>query len=88
MLVRVGHQVEEALVGAEGLRLFGNCPLDLVLTVINMPGLDGHDVIAAIRVLHAEVPIIAISGGGTIGKDEFPLKASDLGAVEVTMKPF
>ena len=57
-------KVEEALDGAEGLRLFGENPPDLVLTDINMPGLDGHDVIEAIRVLHADIPIIAISGGG------------------------
>ena len=74
MLVWAGHQVEAALDGAEGLRLFGKRPPDLVLTDINMPGLDGHDVIAAIRVLHPEVPII--------------LKASALGAVEIIMKPF
>ena len=64
MLVGEGHQVDEALDGAEGLRLFGKSPPDLVLTDINMPGLDGHEVITAIRVLHPEVPIIAVSGGG------------------------
>ena len=88
MLDGVGHQVEEALDGAEGLRLFGEHPPDLVLTDINMPGLDGHDVIEAIRVLHPEVPIIAISGGGATPKDELLLKASALGAAEVIMKPF
>ncbi len=88
MLAGEGHQVEEALDGAEGLRLFGKSQPDLVLTDINMPGLDGHDVIAAIRVLHADVPIIAISGGGATPKDELLLKASDLGAVEIIMKPF
>ena len=88
MLTGEGHQVEEAIDGAEGLRLFGKRPPDVVLTDINMPGLDGHEVIAAIRVLHADVPIIAISGGGTIAKDELLLKASALGAVEIIMKPF
>ena len=88
MLVGAGHQVEAALDGAEGLRLFGKRPPDLVLTDINMPGLDGHDVIAAIRVLHPEVPIIAVSGGGAISPDELLLKASALGAVEIIMKPF
>ena len=88
MLVGAGHQVEAALDGAEGLRLFGKRPPDLVLTDINMPGLDGHDVIAAIRVLHPEVPIIAVSGGGAIPPDELLLKASALGAVEIIMKPF
>ena len=88
MLVGEGHQVDEALDGAEGLRLFGKSPPDLVLTDINMPGLDGHEVITAIRVLHPEVPIIAVSGGGAIAKDELLVKASALGAVEIIMKPF
>ncbi len=88
MLAGEGHQVEEALDGAEGLRAFGKNPPDLVLTDINMPGLDGHDVIEAIRVQHADVPIIAISGGGATPKDELLLKASALGAVEIIMKPF
>ena len=88
MLVGEGHQVDEALDGAEGLRLFGESPPDLVLTDINMPGLDGHEVITAIRVLHPEVPIIAVSGGGAIAKDELLVKASALGAVEIIMKPF
>ena len=88
MLAGEGHQVEEAVDGAEGLRLFGKRPPDVVLTDINMPGLDGHEVIAAIRVLHADVPIIAISGGGAIAKDELLLKASALGAGEIIMKPF
>ena len=88
MLVGAGHEVESAHDGAEGLRAFGKNPPDLVLTDINMPGLDGHDVIEAIRVQHADVPIIAVSGGSAIGKDELLLKASDLGASEVIMKPF
>ena len=88
MLGGAGHQVEVALDGAEGLRLFGKSPPDLVLTDINMPGLDGHDVIEAIQVLHPEVPIIAISGGGAIAQDELLLKASAVGAVEIIMKPF
>ena len=88
MLNGVGHQVEEAGDGQEGLRLFGKRKPDLVLTDINMPGLDGHEVISALRVLHADVPVIAISGGSAVPKDELLLQASRLGAVEVIMKPF
>jgi len=88
MLEGVGHQVEGARDGVEGLRRFGQNQPDLVLTDINMPGLDGHDVIEAIRVQHADVPIIAVSGGSAVPKDELLEKASALGAVEVIMKPF
>jgi CheY-like chemotaxis protein len=88
MLVSKGHRVEEAADGVEGLRMFGKEPPHLVLTDINMPGLDGHEVISALRVANARMPIIAISGGSAIPKDELLLKASELGAVEVIMKPF
>ncbi len=88
ILGKMGHEVEEATDGAQGLRLVGKRRPDLVLTDINMPGLDGHDVISALRVLHATMPVIAVSGGGAVAKDELLLKAAKLGAVEVIMKPF
>ncbi len=89
MLNSVGLQVDEAADGAEGLELFSQHPPDLVLTDINMPGLDGHDVITAIRTQNAEVPINAMSGGGpTTQKDDLLLQAAKLGAREVIMKPF
>lgn len=88
MLVGVGHRVEEASDGVEGLKAFKKQPPHLVLTDINMPGLDGHEVISALKVVHPEIPIIAISGGSAVAKDELLLKAAQLGATEVIMKPF
>jgi DNA-binding NtrC family response regulator len=88
MLERAGHKPEVAVDGKEGLRKFGERKPHLVLTDINMPGLDGHDVISALKVLHADVPIIAISGGSEVAKDELLLQASRLGAAEVITKPF
>jgi CheY-like chemotaxis protein len=88
MLVGVGHRVEEASDGVEGLKAFKGQPPHLVLTDINMPGLDGHEVISALKVAHPEIPIIAISGGSAIAKDELLLQAAQLGATEVIMKPF
>jgi CheY-like chemotaxis protein len=88
MLARVGHRVEEASNGADGLRQFGRQAPDVVLTDINMPGIDGHEVISALKLANAGVPIIAISGGSADPKDELLLKASQLGAAEVIMKPF
>jgi CheY-like chemotaxis protein len=60
----------------------------VVLADIDMPRLDGHEVIAARRVTNRDVPIIAISGGRGLDKDELLLKAAKLGAVEVIVKPF
>jgi CheY-like chemotaxis protein len=88
ILESAGHEVEEASDGAQGLKLFGKRRPDVVLTDINMPGLDGHDVIAALGVLHAAVPVIAISGGSAVAKDELLLRAAKLGAAEVITKPY
>jgi CheY-like chemotaxis protein len=88
MLTGAGHQVEEADGGAEGLRKFGATKPDLVLTDIHMPGLDGHEVISALKVLHPDVRVVAMSGGSAVPKDELLLQAAALGAKEVIMKPF
>ena len=88
ILVREGHRVDVASDGRDGLRRFGKTRPDVVLTDIDMPGLDGHAVIEALKVLHDDVPIIAVSGGGAREKDELLLEAVRLGASEVIMKPF
>lgn len=90
ILVREGHRVDVASDGRDGLRKFGQTRPDVVLTDIHMPGLDGHAVIEALKVLHDDVPIIAVSGGGgsETAKDELLLEAVRLGAAEVIMKPF
>jgi len=88
ILSREGHRVEEAADGATGLRLFGASRPDVVITDINMPGIDGHEVISALKLAHADVPVIAMSGGGAVAKDELLLRAARLGATEVIMKPF
>lgn len=85
MLVSVGHQVEEAPDGMDGLRAFAKRRADLVITDISMPGMDGHEVILNFR---TEVPVIAISGGGPLPRDELLVKAAALGAAEVIVKPF
>lgn len=88
ILAREGHRVDEAADGKDALRKFGKHRPDVVLTDINMPGLDGHAVIEALKVLHDDVPVIAVSGGGVKEKDELLLEAVRLGAAEVIMKPY
>ncbi len=48
--------------GAEGIRLFNENNYDLVITDMNLPELDGNDVIKKIREVSPFFPIIAISG--------------------------
>jgi CheY-like chemotaxis protein len=63
ILTRLGHRVEIASNGHEGLRMFDSRVYDLVITDILMPGIDGHGVARHIRSSdRASVPIIGISG--------------------------
>ena len=81
-----GYQVWEASTGIEGVRQVCEQSIDLVITDILMPDMDGLE---TVRMLHRDFPnvrIIAISGGG---KDpDYCAVAKILGAHETLTKPF
>lgn len=71
ILSRLGHRVETASDGHEGLLMFDNQVYDLVITDILMPGIDGHGVARHIRSSsRAYTPIIGISGTPWVLKRE------------------
>lgn len=53
-----------------------------------MPQKEGLELITEPRRDFPEVKIIAISGGGRIGPDEYPPIAAKLGALRTLAKPF
>jgi len=62
VLERRGHAVVEAENGAEGLQYYRAAPTDLVITDIQMPVMDGLQMIKELRSAFPTVKIIAISG--------------------------
>jgi CheY-like chemotaxis protein len=64
VLENAGHVVTEAENGEEGLKLIASTPFDLVITDIVMPGVDGTEVILALRNRPNRPPVLAVSGGG------------------------
>jgi len=88
VLERRGHQVITASNGVEALELFPDDGLHLVITDIQMPELDGFELIPA---LLARVPgqrIIAMSGVDQWNPKDNLHVARDLGAVSCVEKPF
>ena len=63
ILNRLGHNVETASGGKEGLLMFDSQAYDLVITDIRMPDIDGHGVAKHIRRSERPyTPVIGISG--------------------------
>ena len=88
ILEKHGHDVVEASNGRQAMALFEAEAPDLVITDINMPEMDGIEVINRLREMKAGVPIVAISGGGQMPKEILLSTAGVLGAVETVEKPF
>jgi len=87
-LKHFGHLVTEARDGKEGLRLFQASRLDLVITDIVMPEMEGFEVLVALRKISPDVVIIAMSGGGRQDPKDVLRIAKHLGATMVLSKPF
>ena len=87
-LRRVGYEVLEAADGRRCLEVLQTTPVDLVILDIFMPELDGMAVIAQTRRDFEHVRILAISGGGTVGRDQTLEIALRFGATRTLTKPF
>jgi DNA-binding response OmpR family regulator len=87
-LERAGYEVIEARTGREGVQHYRTAPIDLIITDTLMPGRDGIEAIFELRHQDAGVKIIAISGGGYMGKLTFQEIAAQLGARHTFEKPF
>lgn len=79
-----GYKIEEASDGEEGLKKFKEKAFDVVLCDIKMPKLDGLEFLDKAREANADVPVIMISGHGTI---ETAVEAVKKGAYDYISKP-
>lgn len=79
-----GYKVAEATDGADGLTQFKNKKFDAVLCDIKMPKMDGMDFLHNAMEIAPEVPVIMISGHGTI---ETAVEAVKKGAYDFIAKP-
>jgi CheY-like chemotaxis protein len=83
-----GHIVTEARDGREGLELFARTEVDLVITDIVMPEMEGLALLMELRKKQPPVKIIAMSAGGRQGAADYLQAAKLMGASRVLPKPF
>lgn len=79
-----GYEVFLAENGEDGLRIFNEQNPDLVMLDIWLPGMDGIEVLRIMRDRRNDIPIVMISGHGTI---EIAVKATKIGAYDFLEKP-
>jgi two-component system nitrogen regulation response regulator NtrX len=84
ILQHEGYKVELAENGEEGLAKFNSTVFDVVLCDIKMPKMDGMEFLEKSRQANPDVPLIMISGHGTI---ETAVEAVKKGAFDYISKP-
>jgi two-component system NtrC family response regulator len=84
-LQEAGYDVTPAASGEEGMRLFDEVSTALVITDMKMPGMDGMQVLKAIKSRSPETLVIVITAFGTVGAAVDAMKA---GAYDYITKPF
>jgi two-component system nitrogen regulation response regulator NtrX len=80
-----GYEFLGAATGQEGLSLAEREAPDLVLLDVKMPGMDGIEVLEKLRAMNDALPIIVVSGHGTIST---AVEATKKGAFDFIEKPF
>ena len=83
-LQQQGHIVYQAENGADGLAAVAVYHPELVMCDLNMPGMDGHQVIQCITQRFHELPVIVVSGVSSL---EAVTRALRAGARDYLMKP-
>ncbi|HIF62868.1 MAG TPA: UDP-3-O-[3-hydroxymyristoyl] N-acetylglucosamine deacetylase [Deltaproteobacteria bacterium] len=80
-----GYSVSEAADGHAALESLAAELPGLVLLDVWMPGLDGIDLLARIREIYEDLPVVVVSGHGNV---ETAVRATRLGASDFLEKPF
>lgn len=79
-----GYECLLAPSGQDGIALVEREPLDLVFLDIKMPGMDGLEALGRIKAANETLPVVIISGHGTVST---AVEATKLGAFDFIEKP-
>ena len=80
-----GYRVLTAADGTSGLQAFQSQTVDLVLTDVRMPEMDGLELLARLKAMQPDLPVVILTAHGTINS---AVEAMKLGAFDYLTKPF
>lgn len=79
------YKVQAVSSGEEALQILSQRRFDMVVSDINMDGMDGHELLTRVRSLYPMLPVVLITAFGSIGSS---VRAMREGAVDYLLKPF
>lgn len=85
MLSRRGFRTLSAEDGNQAFELLQDAPVDLVISDLRMPGLNGIELLRKLRNSGNDIPLIMMTAQGTI---ESAVEAMRLGACDYLLRPF
>ncbi|WP_444816295.1 sigma-54-dependent transcriptional regulator [Stutzerimonas frequens] len=80
-----GHPYRAVDCGEAALAALQQEPFGLVISDVNMPGMDGHELLALIRQYHPQVPVLLMTAFGAVAR---AVDAMRQGAADYLVKPF
>jgi DNA-binding NtrC family response regulator len=83
-LKEIGENVVTAYNGSECLNVLETQDIDVVILDVKMPGMDGIEVLQAIKKQYPLIEVIMLTGHGTI---EIAIEGMKLGAFDFLFKP-
>ncbi|WP_335943661.1 sigma-54 dependent transcriptional regulator [Pseudomonas sp. G166] len=84
-LVLAGHDYAAVGSAEEALLAVGREPFSLVISDVNMPGMDGHQLLGLLRARQPQLPVLLMTAHGAV---ERAVDAMRQGAADYLVKPF
>ncbi|VWB13106.1 hybrid two-component system kinase-response regulator protein [Burkholderia lata] len=83
-LVTLGYAADAAEEGASALRRCTDTRYDLVMTDLNMPGMDGYTLARVLRAQYPDLPVVAVTAHASAAEHA---RCAEAGIVAVLVKP-
>jgi two-component system, NtrC family, response regulator AtoC len=84
-LDRMGYAVRGARGGGQALQLLAEAPVDVILSDVRMPGMDGRTLLQVVRERYPDVKLVLMTAFGTV---DDAVEAMKEGAYSYLTKPF
>jgi DNA-binding NtrC family response regulator len=85
LIAQAGHEARAVSSGAEALAALASRAIDVVLSDVRMPGMDGLELLGEVRKRAPGVPVILLTAHGNV---PLAVEAMRAGAADFLLKPF